>query len=158
MSLSFFSLQVRRVAFLLSGFDSIFFFLLLTAEVAITYFFFLCIFWRGSEGTKQPWQSEASGRQTVTSLLPKLLLFLLSSLPLPGGALRMADNCLCASCCTCQQPTIETLIIFLIIAKRLVFLPLSSLEEERGKKWLDACDGDRERFSNEVWRRILEAI
>lgn len=68
---------------------------------------------------------------------------------------RTADNCLCASCCTCHQPAIETLIIFLIIAKRLVFLPLSSLKEEKNSRLTRA---PAERFSNEVWRWISKAL
>lgn len=85
-------------------------------------------------------QSRAPSRQPSNCHLPPPQI---ASLPplLPSRYLagfseseRTADNCLCASCCTCHQPAIETLIIFLIIAKRLVFLPLSSLEEEKKKK------------------------
>ncbi len=99
---------------------------------------------RGGEQNK-PWslaiRAERPSRQPSNCHLPPPQI---ASLPplLPSRYLagfseteRTADNCLCASCCTCHQPAIETLIIFLIIAKILVFLPLSSREEEKKIAW-----------------------
>lgn len=109
-------------------------------------------------------QSRALSRQPSNCHLPPPQI---ASLPplLPSRYLagfseseRTADNCLCASCCTCHQPAIETLIIFLIIAKRLVFLPLSSLEEEKKKKKNRLTHAAAKRFGNEVWRRIPKAL
>lgn len=139
----------RKVGFLLSGIitkDPTWLWFpafVLTVELTIMYFFiplFPLYFWRGRWGTKQPSslaiKAERPSRQPSNCHLPPPQI---ASLPplLPSRYLvgfseaeRMADNCLCASCCTCHQPAIETLIIFLIIAKRLVFLPLSSLEDE----------------------------
>ncbi len=124
-------------------------------------------FWGGRWGTKQQRslaiRAERPSRQPSNCHLPPPQI---ASLPplLPSRYLagfseaeRTADNCLCASCCTCHQPAIETLIIFLIIAKRLVFLPLSSLEEEKKKK-NRLTRAPVERFGNEFWRRIPKAL
>lgn len=124
-------------------------------------------FWRGRWGTKYrrslAIKAERPSRQPSNCHLPPPQI---ASLPplLPSRYLagfseaeRTADNCLCASCCTCHQPAIETLIIFLIIAKRLVFLPLSSLEEEKEEK-NRLTHAAAKRFGNEVWRRIPKAL
>lgn len=95
----------RKVGFLLSGIitKEVLWFpaFLLTVEVTIMYFFippFPQYFWRGRWGTKQPRslaikaERRQDSLQTVICLLPKLLLFLLSSPPVTWRGSQKASE------------------------------------------------------------------
>lgn len=165
---------------------------LLTAEVTIVELFIppscLCLWGEANSGTS--WQSEQRAcqcsLQIVTCLLPKLLLLASPPPPLalPGRILKssckIGDNCLCECSRTCHLPTMETLIIVLIMAESfhqspppIHFLPeqrsekrhqahgLAGRDNKDVRRWIPkvlsvAILADQNSTSAQLWREALQ--